>query len=81
MTCLGHESYIRIPHGATTNEILRDMFTQFSEISSRFINADKAKGVKCLLYSPQYIEQKISKFNVTEAIARIGEAACEVYHQ
>ena len=65
MTCLGHESYKRIPHEITTNEILHDMFTQFSEISSRFINADKAKDVKCLLYSPQYIEQKISIFNVT----------------
>ena len=32
---------------------------------TRFIYADKAKGVKCLLFLPQYIEQKISKFNVT----------------
>lgn len=39
------------------------MFTQFSEISSRFIHSDKAKGVKRLLFSPQYIEQKISTFN------------------
>lgn len=39
------------------------MFTQFSEISARFIQADKAKGVKRLLFSPQYIEQKISTFN------------------
>ena len=62
MTCLGHDSCIRIPHEATTNEILHDMFTQFSEISSLFIQADKAKGVKRLLYSPQYIEQKISIF-------------------
>ena len=30
----------------------------------RFIFADKAKGVKCLLFSPQYIEHKISTFNV-----------------
>ena len=65
MTYLGHDSCIRIPREATTNEILHDMLTQFSEISSRFINADKAKDVKCLLYSLQYIEQKISKFNVT----------------
>lgn len=39
------------------------MFTQFSEISARFIQADKAKGVKRLLFSPQYIEQNISIFN------------------
>lgn len=39
------------------------MFTQFSEISSRFIQADKAKGVKRLLFSPQYFEHKISTFN------------------
>ena len=39
------------------------MFTQFSEISARFIQADKAKGVKRLLFSSQYIEQKISTFN------------------
>ena len=39
------------------------MFTQFSEISARFIQADKAKGVKRLLFSPQYIEQNISTFN------------------
>ena len=39
------------------------MFTQFSEISSRFIHADKAKGVKRLLISPQYIEHIISIFN------------------
>ena len=39
------------------------MFTQFSEISSRFIHSDKAKGVKRLLFSPQYIEHKISTFN------------------
>ena len=32
----------------TTNEILQDMFTQFSEIFSRFIHADKAKGCKTL---------------------------------
>ena len=30
---------------------------------TRFIYADKAKGVKCLLYLPQYIEHKISKSN------------------
>lgn len=30
------------------------MFTQFSEISSRFIKADKAKGVKRLLFSPVF---------------------------
>lgn len=39
------------------------MFTQFLEISSRFIQADKAKDVKRLLFSPQYIEHKISTFN------------------
>ena len=39
------------------------MFTQFSKISARFIQADKAKGVKRLLFSPQYIEHKISTFN------------------
>ena len=41
------------------------MFTQFSEISARFIQADKSKGVKRLLFSPQYIEHKISIFNET----------------
>ena len=46
----------------TTNEILQDMFTQFSEISSRFNHADRAKCVKCLLFTPQYIEHKISIF-------------------
>ena len=30
---------------------------------TRFIYADNAKGVKCLLFSPQYIEHKISTFN------------------
>lgn len=49
----------------TTNEILQDMFTQFSEISFRFIYADRAKCVKCLLFTPQYIEHKISIFNET----------------
>jgi hypothetical protein len=39
------------------------MFTQFSEISARFIQADKSNGVKRLLFSPQYIEHKISTFN------------------
>lgn len=39
------------------------MFTQFSEISARFIQVDKSKGVKRLLSSPQYIEYKISTFN------------------
>ena len=39
------------------------MFTQFSEISTRFIQTDKSKGVKRLLVSPQYIEHKISTFN------------------
>ncbi len=39
------------------------MFTQFSEISARFIQVDKSKGVKRLLFSPQYIEHKISTFN------------------
>jgi len=47
----------------TPHEILLDMFTQFSEISARFIQADKSKGVKRLLFSPQYIEHKISTFN------------------
>ena len=32
---------------------------------TRFIYADKAKGVKRLLFSPQYIEHKISIFNKT----------------
>ena len=49
----------------TTNEILQDMFTQFSEISSRFNHADRVKCVKCLLFTPQYIEHKISIFNET----------------
>jgi hypothetical protein len=39
------------------------MFTQFSEISARFIQVDKSKGVKRLLFSPQHIEHKISTFN------------------
>ena len=39
------------------------MFTQFAEISARFIQVDKSKGVKRLLFSPQYIEHKISTFN------------------
>ena len=39
------------------------MFTQFSEISARFIQVDKSKGVKRLLFLPQYIEHKISTFN------------------
>lgn len=39
------------------------MFTQFSEISARFIQTDKSKSVKRLLFSPQYIEHKISIFN------------------
>lgn len=39
------------------------MFTQFSEISARFIQTGKSKGVKRLLVSPQYIEHKISTFN------------------
>ena len=30
---------------------------------TRFIYADKAKGVKRLLFSPQYIKHKISKSN------------------
>ena len=65
MTCLPDESNIRIPYKMTTNEILQDMFTQFSEISSRFNHADRAKCVKCLLFTPQYIEHKISIFNET----------------
>lgn len=63
MTCLGHDSCIRIPREATTNEILHDMFTQFSEISFPFIHADKGKGVKRLLSSVQYIEHKFSIFD------------------
>ena len=63
MTCLPDESNIRIPYKMTTNEILQDMFTQFSEISSRFNHADRVKCVKCLLFTPQYIEHKISIFN------------------
>ena len=39
------------------------MFTQFSEISARFIQVDKSKGVKRLLFSAQYIEHIISTFN------------------
>ena len=39
------------------------MFTQFSKISSQITPADKAKGVKRLLFSQQYIEHKISTFN------------------
>ena len=49
----------------TPHEILHDMFIQFLEISSRLIQADKAKDVKRLLFSPQYIEHKISIFNET----------------
>ncbi len=49
----------------TPNEILHDMFTQFSKISSLFTPADKAKGVKRILFSPQYIEHKISTFDET----------------
>lgn len=30
------------------------MFTQFSEIASRFFKEDKAKGVKRLLFSPVF---------------------------
>lgn len=47
----------------TPHEILHDMFIQFLEISSRLIQTDKSKGVKRLLFSPQYIEHKISIFN------------------
>ena len=46
------------------------MFTQFSEISSRFFYSDKAKGVKRLLFSPQYIEHKISIFNETISLMK-----------
>lgn len=31
--------------------------------ATRFIYTDKAKGVKCILFSPQYIKHKISKSN------------------
>ena len=41
------------------------MFTQFSKISSQITPADKAKGVKRLLFSQQYIEHKISTFDET----------------
>lgn len=41
------------------------MFTQFSKISSQITPADKAKGVKRLLFSQQYIEHKISIFDET----------------
>ena len=44
---------------------------QCLETSSRFTHADKAKGVKRLLFSPQYIERKISIFN--ETINRMKE--------
>ena len=47
----------------TPHEILHDMFIQFLEISARFIQAEKPKGVQRLLLSPQYIEHKISTFN------------------
>ncbi len=63
MTCLPDESNIRIQHEITINEILQDMFTQFSEISSLFIHSDKAKGVKRLLFSLQFIERKKSIFS------------------
>ena len=62
----------------TTNEILQDMFTQFSEISSRFIHADRAKCVKCLLFTPQYIEQIISIFN--ETINQMKERKTIIYN-
>ena len=41
------------------------MFTQFSKISSQITPADKAKGVKRLLFSQQHIEHKISTFDET----------------
>ena len=41
------------------------MFTQFSKISSQITPADKAKGVKRLLFPQQYIEHKISTFDET----------------
>lgn len=53
------------------------MFSQFSEISSPFIHADKAKGVKRLLFSPQYIERKISIFN--ETVNRMKERETIIY--
>ena len=62
MTCLPDKSDVSIQK-ITPNEIQQNMFKQFPEISSRFIQADKAKGVKRLLFSPQYIEHKISIFS------------------
>ena len=62
----------------TTNEILQDMFTQFSEISFRFIHADRAKCVKCLLFTPQYIEHIISIFN--ETINQMKEQNTIIYN-
>ena len=47
----------------TTKKILHDMITKLSEISTPFIQTDKSKGVKRLLFLPQYIEHKISIFN------------------
>ena len=48
--------------GITPHEILLNMFTHFSIISSR-ISAIVTVGVKRILFSPQDIEQKISRFN------------------
>ena len=45
---------------------------------TRFIYADKAKGVKCLLFSPQYIEHKISIFN--ETINQMKERKTIIYN-
>ena len=42
----------------TPHEILPDMFTQFSEISARFIQADKSKGVKRLLFRHKILSRK-----------------------
>ena len=38
-------------------------WTTWTMQATRFIYTDKAKGVKCILFSPQYIEHKISKSN------------------
>ncbi len=53
-------------------------WTTWTMQATRFIYTDKAKGVKCLLFSPQYIEQKISTFN--ETINRMKEQKTIIYN-
>ena len=62
MTCLPDESDVSIQK-ITPNEIQQNMFKQFPEIPSWFIHTDKVKGVKRLLFSPQFIERKKSIFS------------------